>query len=178
MSIIFISKSKWQRNIVQRCARVGWSQTFKNHCFYGIFTPFLPKISGKFKVKSQIYEIEGVSGCVSQIWVNCPELSYFFRWLPYKQWSVNILICHSDLIPTLAWQKKTKVICNTRPIQSLHPQQIWHSGPVCSFRAEAEKPCLNSREGLHVRLRSFQQFVFSKWKSFCSIFTLQNVKIK
>ena len=63
MSIIFISKSKWQRNIVQRCARVGWSQTFINHCFYGIFTPFLPKISGKFKVKSQIYEIEGVSGC-------------------------------------------------------------------------------------------------------------------
>ena len=26
-------------------------------------TLFLPKISGKFKVKSQIYEIEGVSGC-------------------------------------------------------------------------------------------------------------------
>ena len=26
---------------------VGWSQTFINHCMYGIFDPFLPKINSK-----------------------------------------------------------------------------------------------------------------------------------
>ena len=29
----------------------GWTQAFINHCFYGIFEPLLPKISGKFTVK-------------------------------------------------------------------------------------------------------------------------------
>ena len=30
---------------------VGWTQTFINHCFYGIFDPFFPKTSCKFTVK-------------------------------------------------------------------------------------------------------------------------------
>ena len=33
---------------------VGRSQTFANHNFYGIFDPFLPKISGKFTVEVPI----------------------------------------------------------------------------------------------------------------------------
>ena len=37
--------------LTQMCVGgVGWSQTFINQCFYGIFAPFFGEISGKFSV--------------------------------------------------------------------------------------------------------------------------------
>ena len=44
------------------CPRRGGSDpipTFINHCFYGIFDPFLPKISDKFTEKIPTFREEG-----------------------------------------------------------------------------------------------------------------------
>ena len=40
----------------------GWGRVVPNYyksLFYGMFGPFLPKMSGKFTGKSQIYELDG-----------------------------------------------------------------------------------------------------------------------
>ena len=55
---------------------VRWSQTFINHCFYGIFDPFLPKISEKFTEKVPTF---GERGGVKPVGPNSqllPKISF------------------------------------------------------------------------------------------------------
>ena len=59
--------------LTQMCVGgVEWTQTFINHCFRGIFDPFLSKISGKFAVNVKVL------GWVHKFWSIDPNETVFF----------------------------------------------------------------------------------------------------
>ena len=85
---------------------VEWTQTFINHCFRGIFDPFLSKISCKFTVNVKVL------GWVHKFWSIDPNETVFFCGFP--------LIIHVEFVQSRSRAPRSHSCSPLPPVLCVH----------------------------------------------------------